>query len=43
MKITDDVGVFDNAETEHKEIHVALKKTRLTKNLNKLVLIKRMT
>ena len=22
MKITDDVGAFDNAETEHKEIHV---------------------
>jgi len=28
MKITGDVGAFDNAETEHKEIHVALKKTK---------------
>ena len=28
MKINGDVGAFDNAETEHKEIHVALKKTK---------------
>ena len=28
MKITDAVGAFENAETEHKEIHVELKKTK---------------
>ena len=44
MKINGDVGAFDNAETTHETIHVALKKTKKTdKELNKLASIKSMT